>query len=106
MSLTQYLLFGNLLLLALGAVICFSYFVIKPMQTRWAIGRAREMVAHGTYNDDRRFRTVYRLLATAHRDLEATKLWRRLDEMKETPKPLTKREFKQLVCIIPPGGKF
>ena len=77
-----YLLFCILLILALGAVIAFSYFVIKPMQTRWAIIKARKIVAEGKVRSNWQFRNVYRMLATARNDLEAAKLWQKLDEMK------------------------
>ncbi len=103
---TQYLLFCILVLLSLGAVICFSLFVVKPMQTRWAIVRARKIVAEGRMGSQWRFRNVYRMLATAHHDLEAAKLWRQLDEMKESPARITNHEFRQLIGIIPPGGKL
>ena len=82
MYLSQYLLFCIALLLGLGAVIAFSLFVIKPMQTRWAIVRARKIVASGEIPGDWQFRNVYRMLATAHNDLEAAKLWQQLDKMK------------------------
>jgi hypothetical protein len=79
----SYLLFNILLMLILGAVIAFSYFVIKPLQTRWAITRARKIVAENEAKSNWQFRNVYRILATARNDLEAVKLWRQLDEMKE-----------------------
>jgi quinol-cytochrome oxidoreductase complex cytochrome b subunit len=78
-----YLLFCIFLLLFLGAVIAFSYFVIKPFQTRWAIIKARKMVAAKKVENTWQFRNVYRMLATARNDLEAAKLWKQLDEMKE-----------------------
>jgi len=78
-----YLLFYILLLLALGAVIAFSYFVIKPLQTRWAVVKARKIVAEGDAKHTWQFRNVYRMLATAHNDLEAAKLWQQLDEIRE-----------------------
>jgi len=102
----SYLLFGILLLLGLGAVIAFSYCVVKPVQTRWAVRRARKIVASGHLPDDWHFRNVYRMLATAHDDLEAAKLWRQLDGMKEASAPHNNHEFMQLVGIIPPGGKL
>jgi hypothetical protein len=102
----SYLLFCILLLMSLGAVIAFSYFVIKPLQTRWAIARARKIIASGCLPDGRHYRNVYRLLATAHHDLEAAKLWRQLDEMKEAPTSLNNRVYRQLVAIIPPDGKL
>ena len=79
----EYLLFYILLLLFLGAAIAFSYFVVKPMQTRWAIVNARRMLAAGEIPSRWRFRNVYRMLATARNDLEAAKLWRQLDEIRE-----------------------
>jgi len=82
MYLTQYLLFAIVLLLGLGAVIAFSLFVIKPVQTRWAVVRARKIVASGQLPSGWHFRNVYRMLATAHDDLEAAKLWQQLDKMK------------------------
>ena len=79
----SYLLFSILLLLALGAVIAFSCFVIKPMQTRWAILKARKMVADRDISNQWRFRNVYRMLATARNDLEAADLWHKLKEIRE-----------------------
>lgn len=84
MSSTQYLLFNILLLLGLGAVIAFCQFVLKPFQTHWAVVRARKMVAERSWKDDWRSRNVYRMLATARNDLEAAKLWRQLDAMKDS----------------------
>jgi hypothetical protein len=78
-----YLLFSILLLLALGAVIAFSYFVIRPVQTRWAIGKARKMVATRDIRNKWQFRNVYRMLATARNDLEAADLWHKLKEIRE-----------------------
>ena len=83
MSTISYLLFYILLMLFLGAVIAFSYFVIKPLQSRWAIVKARRIVAENRVENTWQFRNVYRMLATAPYDLEATKLWKQLDEMKE-----------------------
>jgi hypothetical protein len=102
----SYLLFGILLLLCLGAVIAFSLFVIKPLQIHWALIRARKIVAGGNHYNDRSFRVVYRVLATARNDLEAAKLWHRLDEMKATTSHRDNHEFMQIVGIIPPGGKL
>jgi hypothetical protein len=76
------LLFCILLLLAIGAVIAFDVFFIRPFQTRWAIGNARKIIDGRTVSEGK-FRSVYRLLATARNDLEAAKLWRRLDELKD-----------------------
>ena len=78
-----YLLFCILLILALGAVIAFSYFVIKPLQTRWAIVNARKILAEGEVKSQWHFHNVYRMLATAHNDLEATQLWQHLDSIRE-----------------------
>jgi hypothetical protein len=78
---THYLLFCIVVLLGLGAVIAFSLFVIKPMQTRWAIVTARRIVAGGKPHSQWQFRNVYRMLATAKNDLEAAKLWQLLDKM-------------------------
>jgi hypothetical protein len=103
---TQYLLLCILILLSLGAVICFSLFVIKPLQTHWALARARKIIASGNHYIDRNFRTVYRMLATSRNDLEAAKLWHRLDEIKEASTHHNHHEFMQLVGIIPPGGKL
>ena len=83
MFLTQYLLFYILLMLLLGAVIAFSYFVIKPLQTRWAIAHARRIVAQGNVPDTWQVRNVHRMLATANSDLEAAYLWHRLREIRE-----------------------
>mgnify|MGYP005858716217 CR=1 FL=1 len=77
----QYLLFCILLMLLLGAAIAFSLFVIKPLQTRWAVMAARRIVAEGKARNDWQFRNVYRMLATSRNDLEAAKLWQELDRM-------------------------
>ena len=78
------LLFYIFMLLLLGAVIAFSYTVIKPLQARWAVKKGREIVASGTIKSRWRFENTYRLLATASHDLEAAELWRKLKEIKET----------------------
>jgi len=78
----QYLLFYILLMLLLGAVIAFSLFVIKPLQTRWAVDTARRIVAEGKARNNWQFRNVYRMLATSRNDLEAVRLWEQLDRMK------------------------
>ncbi|MFC1995212.1 hypothetical protein ACFLVK_02250 [Chloroflexota bacterium] len=83
MFLVEYLLFYILLMLFLGAVIAFSYFVIKPLQTRWAIVHARKIAVENEVRNTWRFRNVYRILATAHNDLEAAKLWQQLDQIRE-----------------------
>lgn len=79
----SYLLFSILLLLGLGAVIAFSYFVIKPVQTRWAISKARKMVTERNIRNRWQFQNVYRMLATARNDLEAADLWHKLKEIRE-----------------------
>jgi len=79
---TQLLLFYILLMLFLGAAIAFSLFVVKPLQTRWAVSTARRMVEEGEVRNTWQFRNVYRMLATSRNDLEAAKLWQQLDRMK------------------------
>ena len=71
------------MLLMLGAVIAFSYTVIKPLQTRWAIKKGRQIVASGTNVNSWQFHNVFRLLATAGSDREADYLWQKLLKMKE-----------------------
>ena len=66
-----YLLFYILLMLFLGAVIAFSYTVIKPLQTHWAVRKGRQIVASGKIKNTWQFRNVFRLLATAGNDREA-----------------------------------
>jgi hypothetical protein len=78
----RYLLFSIFLLMLLGAVIAFSLFVVKPLQTRWAIVKARQIVEEGKVRNKWQFRNVYRMLATSKNDLEATKLWQILDRMR------------------------
>ena len=77
----RYLLFSIFLLMLLGAAIAFSLFVVKPLQTRWAIVKARQIVEEGKVRNKWQFRNVYRMLATSKNDLEATKLWQILDRM-------------------------
>jgi hypothetical protein len=79
---TPYLLFYILLMLLLGAAIAFSLFVVKPLQTRWAVITARRIVTEGKVRNNWQFRNVYRMLATSRNDLEAAKLWQQLDRMK------------------------
>ena len=55
-----YLLFCILMLLGLGAVIAFSYFIIKPLQTRWAIVKARKIITAGQTTSEWQFRNIYR----------------------------------------------
>jgi hypothetical protein len=78
----RYLLFSIFLLMLLGAAIAFSLFVVKPLQTRWAIVKARQIVEEGKVRNKWQFRNVYRMLATSKNDLEATKLWQILDRMR------------------------
>lgn len=51
MFVSQYLMLYIVLLLSLWAAIAFSLFVIKPLQTRWAVTRARKIVASGRLPD-------------------------------------------------------
>ncbi|HTY81277.1 MAG TPA: hypothetical protein VMB24_00680 [Dehalococcoidales bacterium] len=81
MYLNSYLLFCIALLLCLGAVIAFSLFVVKPVQTRWAVRQARRIVAGGDRGSDWRFHNVHRMLATAHNDLEAMELYFELKKL-------------------------
>ena len=78
----QYLLFG-ILLLGIGAVIAFSHFVIRPLRIHWAITEGRKMVASRDVSESWRYRNVFRTLATAHNDLEATEIWRQLKDIRE-----------------------
>jgi hypothetical protein len=80
---TSVLLFDIFLLLLLGAVIAFSYTVIKPLQTRWALKRGREIAASGRIKSRWQFENTYRMLATAPNDREATYLWEKLRDIKE-----------------------
>ena len=80
------LLFYILLLLMLGAVIAFSYTVIKPLQARWAVKQARQIAASGKIKSRWQFENVFRILATAGNDREADYLWRKLQELKNNPK--------------------
>jgi hypothetical protein len=105
MSVLQYLMFSAVLLLALGAVICFSFFVIKPLQTRWAMIRARKIVSSGRLPGDWEFRNIYRILATAQSDMEAAKLWRQLDGLIEMSKKDPDYEFMRILGITPPERK-
>ena len=77
------LLFFILLLLLLGAVIAFAYFVVKPLQVRWAVKQARKIAASGEIKSRWQFENVFRILATAGNDLEAAYLWQKLLALKE-----------------------
>ncbi len=83
MHMQTQILFDIFLLLLLGAVIAFSYTVIKPVQTRWAIKRARVIAASGEFRSRWQFENVSRILAAAGNDLEAGDLWRKLQELKK-----------------------
>ena len=78
----NYLLFAIFLMFNLWAVIAFCVYILKPLQTRWAIIQARKIVEAGKAKSDWHFRNVYRMLATAKNDLEAAKLWQVLDRMR------------------------
>ena len=78
----NYLLFAIFMLFNLWAVIAFCVYIVKPLQTRWAIIQARKIVAVGKAKSDWQFRNVYRMLATSRNDLEASKLWQILDRMR------------------------
>ena len=79
------LLFSIFLLLLLGAVIAFSYTVIKPLQTRWAVRQARRIAASGKIKSRWQFESIFRILATAGNDREADYLWGKLQELKNSP---------------------
>ena len=77
------LIFFIFLILALGAVIAFSYFVIKPVQAYWAIKRARRILSSGKISSRWQFENVFRILATTRNDLEAAHLWQKLQQLRE-----------------------
>ena len=83
------ILFSIFLLLIIAAVIAFSYFVIKPIQTYWAVRKARKITASGKISSLWQFENVFRILATAQNDLEATHLWQKLQALKDTMNNLT-----------------
>jgi hypothetical protein len=78
----NYLLFAIFMLFCLWAVIAFSVHILKPLQTRWAVLQARKIIQEGKAKNHWQFRNVYRMLATSKDDLEAAKLWQKLDKMK------------------------
>jgi len=78
----NYLLFSIFMLFNLWAVIAFCVYIVRPLQTRWAVIQARKIVAAGKAKSDWHFRNVYRMLATSKNDLEASKLWQILDRMR------------------------
>ena len=79
----DYLILSILLLLAIGAVAALIYSVIKKRRTRLAIIYARRILNAGQADDEEQFLTVYRRLATVRNDLEAARLWEKLDELRD-----------------------
>jgi hypothetical protein len=79
----SYVIFITILLLAVGAVLAFSYYVIRTHRTQRAIIYARRILSAGQADSEDQFRDVYRRLATARNDLEAAKLWKKLDELRD-----------------------
>jgi type II secretory pathway pseudopilin PulG len=79
----SYLIFAIILLLAIGAIVAFSQSVVRNHRTRRAIVYARRILNAGQADSEEQFIDVYRQLATAHNDLEAAKLWKKLDELKD-----------------------
>ena len=77
------LLLSVVLLLAIGLLFTFIYYVIKDRQTRMAIIYARRILNAGQADSEEQFRSVYRRLATTRNDLEATMLWKKLDELRD-----------------------
>ena len=77
------ILFSIFLLMLLGAAIAFSYFVVKPIQTYWAVKQARKILASGKIKSRWQFENVFRILATARNDLEAAYLWQKLQKLKD-----------------------
>jgi hypothetical protein len=78
----NYWFFGIIMVFNVWAVIALCIYVIRPLETRWAIIQARKMVAEGRVRNDWIFRNVYHTLATAKNDHEASELWETLDRMK------------------------
>jgi hypothetical protein len=83
MSEVDYIILSILLLLAIGAIIFLIYSVVKKRRTRRAIIYARRILNAGQADSEEQFRTVYRRLATAGNDLEAAKIWQKLDELRD-----------------------
>lgn len=79
-------LFGIFLIMLLWSVIAFAYFVIKPMQTGWAVRIGRKIAAAGKIENRWRFVNVHRMLATARNDKDAALLWQKLQEIREAEK--------------------
>jgi type II secretory pathway pseudopilin PulG len=79
----SYLIFTIILLLAIGAIVAFSRSVVRIHRTRRAIVYARRILNAGQADSKEQFINVYRQLATARNDLEAAKLWEKLDELKD-----------------------
>jgi hypothetical protein len=101
----QYVFTLFALLLTLGAVIAFSLFVVRPLQMRRAVVRARRIIMDGKIDSDWQFRNVYRQLATASDNLEANQLQRQLDEMKATAVKAPERK-PIYIAIIAPAPKI
>jgi hypothetical protein len=78
----NYWFFGIIMVFNVWVVIALCIYIIRPLETRWAIIQARKMVAEGRVRNDWMFRNVYRTLAIAKNDQEASKLWETLDRMK------------------------
>ena len=83
MLMQAWLLFAIFILLSLGAVIAFSYTVVKPMQTRWAVKKGRKIATSGKISSRWQFENVFRVLATSSHDLEAAYLWHKLRDIKD-----------------------
>jgi hypothetical protein len=83
----EYVIFSILLLLAIGVVIAIGYTVVRNRQTRRAIVYARRILSGGGADSEEQFRSIYRRLATTRHDLEAEKLWKQLDELRDRRRP-------------------
>ena len=83
MSVLSYLILSVLLLLTIGTATALIYSFIKNRRTRLAIIYAGRILNAGQADSEEQFLNVYRTLATAHNDLEAAKLWKKLDELKD-----------------------
>jgi hypothetical protein len=79
----SYLIFVTILLLGIGAFVAFSHAVIRIRRTQRAIVYARRILSAGQADSEEQFCSVYRQLATARHDLEAAKLWKKLDELRD-----------------------
>jgi|GEM_PF-1431881 len=83
MSVLSYLILSVLLLLTIGTATALIYSFIKNRRTRLAIIYAGRILNAGQADSQEQFLSVYRTLATARNDLEAAKLWKKLDELKD-----------------------